>query len=399
MRVSSAATTVAASSAATSRGEASPQVADRRRRQDDHRPSLGWTGDDDREPARARGTALDVRPVAPPARRRPAAAPPVRVARARARDPCSPRSCAAGRHLNRPGVDETYYVRHVSWKPAEPRLRGDLARGRGTAFNSGQTDASRPRAASSCIRRSGSTSSAPAWRRRADSSFGWRIAVALCGTACVLTPSPRGVSPARSSSPTVASFLAVHWARHRDGAAWRSSTSSSRCSRCSRSGFTVLDRRRHLDRLAAGIAARQTDAGPHGGPAPWNRPASWPPRRGGRGIRGQVVGRVGSRRASASTSWSDGRARRPALGVTFWPTDAAFRQGPATFLLLVPAARSSSTSRRGPAGSRPTAATAAPASTPTRLLAWTPSRCATSGTTTNNDYASTSGITYGPLVT
>lgn len=174
----------------------------------------------------------------------------------------------------------------------------------------------------------------------ADSSFGWRIAVALCGTACVLVLYLLARSLTNSVVfATVASFLLAI-----DGlgivmsrvalldviltmftllAFW----------------FTVLDRRGYRDRVAAGIAARAGDSDPPvWGPVVWNRP--W------------LVAAGAAAGAAAATKWSglwvlagigiylvvtDALARRR-WGVTLWPADAAFRQGPATFLLLVPVA-------------------------------------------------------------
>ena len=236
--------------------------------------------------------------------------------------------------------DETYYVKDA-WSQWNLGYAATWPEGADELFNSGQTDV---------FSTEGSFVVHPPLGKYligagmalfgADSSFGWRIAVALCGTACVLILYLLARSLTGSVVfATVASFLLAV-----DGlgivmsrvalldviltmftllAFW----------------FTVLDRRRHLDRLAAGIAARQTDAGPPAwGPVLWNRP--W------------IVAAGAAAGAASAVKWSgawvlagigiylvvtDALARRR-WGVTFWPTDAAFRQGPATFLLLVPAA-------------------------------------------------------------
>ncbi|WP_454118452.1 dolichyl-phosphate-mannose--protein mannosyltransferase [Microbacterium lacticum] len=172
-----------------------------------------------------------------------------------------------------------------------------------------------------------------------DSSFGWRIAVALFGTALVLLLF--FVAKTLTNSlvfASVASFLLAI-----DGlgivmsrvalldivlaffillAFW----------------FALLDRRTRLDRLAAATAARERDGQPPAwGAILWNRP--W------------VIAAGAAAGAATAVKWSgvwvlaaiglylvvtDALERRR-LGVTFWPTDAV-RQGLAFFVLLVPAA-------------------------------------------------------------
>ncbi|HWM16140.1 MAG TPA: phospholipid carrier-dependent glycosyltransferase, partial [Microbacterium sp.] len=103
--------------------------------------------------------------------------------------------------------------------------------------------------------------------------------------------------------------------------------------------FVLLDRRTHVDRLAALVATRSLDgAAPAWGPVFWDRP--W------------LIAAGAAAGAATAVKWSglyviggvgiylvvtDALARRRA-GVGFWPTDAAFRQGPVTFLLFVPIA-------------------------------------------------------------
>ena len=103
--------------------------------------------------------------------------------------------------------------------------------------------------------------------------------------------------------------------------------------------FVLLDRRTHLDRLAALVAARAVDGGPPlWGPVRWNRP--W------------IIAAGAAVGAATAVKWSglyviaglgvylivtDALARRRA-GVAVWPADAAFRQGAATFVLFAPVA-------------------------------------------------------------
>ncbi|WP_438352436.1 dolichyl-phosphate-mannose--protein mannosyltransferase [Microbacterium sp. CJ88] len=103
--------------------------------------------------------------------------------------------------------------------------------------------------------------------------------------------------------------------------------------------FVVLDRRRHTARLTAAVAARAEGSGAVSlGPVYWNRP--W------------LIAAGAALGAATAVKWSglyaiaaigvyvvvsDALARRR-VGVTFWPTDAAFRQGLVSFVLLVPIA-------------------------------------------------------------
>jgi len=172
-----------------------------------------------------------------------------------------------------------------------------------------------------------------------DSSVGWRISAALFGTACVLVLYFFAKALTRSIVfATVPAFLLAI-----DGlgivmsrvalldifltffvllAFW----------------FAVLDRGRHLDRLAAATVAREVDGRPPAwGAILWNRP--W------------VIAAGAAAGAGAAVKWSgvwvlaaiglylvvtDALERRR-LGVTFWPTDAV-RQGIVSFVLLVPVA-------------------------------------------------------------
>lgn len=109
--------------------------------------------------------------------------------------------------------------------------------------------------------------------------------------------------------------------------------------------FVLLDRSRTRERILDAVAARASARADDGddrpvpwGPVLWNRP--W------------VLAAGAAAGAACAVKWSgvyvlaavgiylvvsDALVRR-AAGVGFWPTDAAFRQGPATFLLLVPVA-------------------------------------------------------------
>nr|WP_206686826.1 MULTISPECIES: phospholipid carrier-dependent glycosyltransferase [Microbacterium] len=171
----------------------------------------------------------------------------------------------------------------------------------------------------------------------ADSSFGWRIAAALAGTACVLVlyVLAKALTNSVAFAGVAAFLLAI------DGigivlsrvalldifltffvllAVW----------------FMVLDRRRHLDRLAARVVALDGEP-PRWGPVLWNRP--W------------VIAAGAAAGAATAVKWSgvwviaaigiylavtDALERRR-LGITMWPMDAV-RQGLASFVLLVPVA-------------------------------------------------------------
>jgi len=173
----------------------------------------------------------------------------------------------------------------------------------------------------------------------ADSSFGWRIAAALIGTACVLVlyVLAKALVPSVVFATIAAGLLAI------DGQA----IVMSRVSLLDiflaffillAVWFMVLDRRAHLDRLA-GIVRARTDGGapPRWGPVRWNRP--W------------VVAAGAAAGAACAVKWSgvwvlaavglylvvtDALERRR-LGISFWPMDAV-RQGAASFVLLVPVA-------------------------------------------------------------
>lgn len=168
----------------------------------------------------------------------------------------------------------------------------------------------------------------------AESSFGWRVAVAVFGIATVLAL--YFLARAVSGSPVVAALasgmlaidgLGIVMSRVGllDGiltfflvlAVW----------------FVVLDRDRHAVRLAAAI-----DDGAPWGPVLWNRP--W------------LVAAGAAAGAASAVKWSgvwmlaalglyavvsDALIRRR-HGIVFWPTDAAIRQGAVSFLLMVPAA-------------------------------------------------------------
>lgn len=174
----------------------------------------------------------------------------------------------------------------------------------------------------------------------ADSSVGWRFTTALFGTALVLLLYfvARSLTGSTVFSSVAALLLAV------DGLGIVMSrvalldiflTFFALLS----FWFVILDRRRHLANLAAVIGARSLGGTPPAwGPVLWNRP--W------------LIAAGAAAGAATAVKWSglyvlaaigiyvvvsDALARRRA-GVGFWPTDAAFRQGIASFLLLVPIA-------------------------------------------------------------
>lgn len=179
------------------------------------------------------------------------------------------------------------------------------------------------------------------------SGLGWRFTTALVGTAAVLLLFFVGKKLSGSTTVgAVAAFLLTI-----DGLG----IVMSRVALLDNSlmffvllafWFVLLDRERTrnriLDTVAARAAARNApdDAGPPvwWGPVLWNRP--W------------IIAAGAALGAACAVKWSglyvlaglgvylvvsDALARRQA-GVGFWPTDAAFRQGPVTFLLLVPVA-------------------------------------------------------------
>ena len=174
----------------------------------------------------------------------------------------------------------------------------------------------------------------------ADSSFGWRITTAVFGTATVLLLYFVAKSMTRSVPfATVAALLMAI-----DGLAIVLSRVALLDSFLAffvllAFWFVLLDRRTHLDRLAALVAARSTGGHPPAwGPVLWNRP--W------------ILAAGAAAGAAAGVKWSglyaiaglgiylvvtDALARRRA-GVGLWPADAAFRQGVATFVLFVPVA-------------------------------------------------------------
>jgi len=174
----------------------------------------------------------------------------------------------------------------------------------------------------------------------ADSGFGWRFSVALFGTATVLVL--YFVARALGCSIVYASvaglFLAV------DGLGIvlsRVSILDGILTFFVVLGFlfVLLDRRRHHERLEAAIATRTVDGlAPAWGPVFWNRP--W------------ILAAGAALGAATAVKWSglfvigavgvylvvdDALTRRKA-GIGYWPTDAAFRQGVATFLVFVPIA-------------------------------------------------------------
>ncbi|MFG6504298.1 dolichyl-phosphate-mannose--protein mannosyltransferase [Microbacterium sp. P05] len=172
----------------------------------------------------------------------------------------------------------------------------------------------------------------------ADSSAGWRFAVAAFGTATVLllylvarTLTGSVVFATVASGLLAIDGLAIVMSRIAllDGiltfflllAFW----------------FLLLDRRRHLERLTAALE-RPDGEPPAWGPVLWNRP--WLVAAGAAFGAASAVKWSGLYALAAFGIWvvvTDALARRRA-GVRLWPAAAAFRQGIASFLLLVPAA-------------------------------------------------------------
>lgn len=178
----------------------------------------------------------------------------------------------------------------------------------------------------------------------ADNGFGWRIAAAVFGTATVLVLYlvAKHLSGSIAFATVASGLMAI------DGLG----IVMSRVAVLDifltfftllTFWFVLLDRRRHLARLEAAIAARTTTddegvaVGPSWGPLFWNRP--WLV------AAGAAVG------AATAVKWSglyiaaglgiylvvtDALARRRA-GVLFWPMDAV-RQGVADFVLFIPVA-------------------------------------------------------------
>ena len=172
----------------------------------------------------------------------------------------------------------------------------------------------------------------------AESSFGWRVAVALAGTAAVLLV----YLVAKQLSGSIAFAAVAGLLMAIDGLAIvmsRVSILDMLLTTFVLLGFwfLLLDRRRHLDRLAAVVVARGHDAWSAWGPVLWNRP--W------------LIAAGAALGAASAVKWSgawvlaafgiyavvtDALARRR-LGIQYWPLDAV-RQGAAAFLLLVPVA-------------------------------------------------------------
>lgn len=171
------------------------------------------------------------------------------------------------------------------------------------------------------------------------SGWGWRITVALLGTAAVLLLMLIAKRLTRSTTFAVVAGLLMAV----DGLA----ISMSRVALLDTPLtffvllgflFVLLDRERTMTRIAGTVAARhEGDVPPSWGPVLWNRP--W------------IVAAGAALGAASAVKWSgawvlaglgvylvvtDALARRRA-GVLLWPTDAV-RQGLATFLLFVPVA-------------------------------------------------------------
>jgi dolichyl-phosphate-mannose--protein O-mannosyl transferase len=234
--------------------------------------------------------------------------------------------------------DETYYVKDAwsQWNLGYPATWPDDADAR---FLAGESD---------IFRTAGSYVVHPPLGRillgagmalfGADSSTGWRLAVAVLGTASVLVlyALAHALTRSRVFATIAAGLLAI------DGLAIVMSRIALLDGILTffvllAFWFVVLDHHRALDRLAARMAARD-DETTTWGPVLWARP--W------------LVAAGAAAGAATAVKWSglyvlaaigiyvvvtDALARRRA-GVRMWPADAALRQGPVSFLLLVPIA-------------------------------------------------------------
>jgi dolichyl-phosphate-mannose--protein O-mannosyl transferase len=180
----------------------------------------------------------------------------------------------------------------------------------------------------------------------ADSSFGWRIAVAVCGILLVLLTALIATKLFRSTLlGTTAGFLLAI-----DGHAIVMSRVAILDGILALFlllgvGTVLMDREWHAVRLAAAVAARTSAAAegsparpPAWGPVLWNRP--W------------LLAAAVAFGAASSVKWSgfyfiaafgvylvvvDALARRR-LGIPFWFSAAVLKQGPVTAVLLLPVA-------------------------------------------------------------
>jgi dolichyl-phosphate-mannose--protein O-mannosyl transferase len=174
------------------------------------------------------------------------------------------------------------------------------------------------------------------WMFGPESSFGWRVSAALFGTACVLVLYllARALGGSVAFAGLASFLLAI-------------SGLGIVLSRVSLLDvfltffvllafwFTVLDRRRHPDRLAERFLARTGEGA--WGPVLWNRP--W------------IIAAGAAAGAATAVKWSGvwvlaaigvylvvtDALERHRLGITRWHVDAV-RQGVASFVLLVPVA-------------------------------------------------------------
>lgn len=173
-----------------------------------------------------------------------------------------------------------------------------------------------------------------------DSSTGWRLSVALFGTATVLLLylAARTLTGSMVFAGIASGLLAI------DGLAIvlsRVALLDGILAFFLLLGFwfLLLDRRRHLARLAEFRTAREPGADvPSWGPVVWNRP--WLLAAGAALGAATAVKWSGLYVLAAFGVWvvvSDALDRRRAR-VRFWPVDATLRQGPIAFLLLVPPA-------------------------------------------------------------
>ncbi|MFT4214661.1 MAG: phospholipid carrier-dependent glycosyltransferase [Microbacterium sp.] len=235
--------------------------------------------------------------------------------------------------------DETYYVKDA-WSQWNLGYAAKWPDGADELFAAGQTDIFLTEASYVVHPPLGKyLIGVGMWLFGPESSFGWRISAAVFGTACVLVLFFVAKALTNSTAfATMASFLLAI-----DGLG----IVMSRVSLLDifltffvllAFWFTLLDRRRHLHRMAAAsVALAYREGELRWGAVLWNRP--W------------VVAAGAAAGAATAVKWSgvwvlaaigiylvvtDALARRR-LGVEFWPMDAV-RQGAASFVLLVPVA-------------------------------------------------------------
>lgn len=241
-------------------------------------------------------------------------------------------------HPHALAFDETYYVKDA-WTLLQLGYSASWPDGANESFLAGDTDV---------FRTDGSFVVHPPLGKwiialgmaafGADSGFGWRVTTALVGTIAVLVLYL--IAKRLTGSTVVAGIAGFLMAI--DGLA----IVMSRIALLDNTlmlfvllafWFVLIDRERTMTRIAMTIAARDDGVNEvRWGPVLWNRP--W------------IIAAGVALGAATAVKWSglyvlaglgiylvitDALARRRA-GVAYWPTDGILRQGPVTFLLLVP---------------------------------------------------------------